>query len=191
MENIAVKGIITTGTDEYFNQLEKEFRVKIQESDCPLTFEEIYHHASMLMCHRKHGAVTYNDFSHYMIEEVLDDPNIEQVFQFLEANCYESYYENVPSVFNDMLQGRDAQSIASGVYRGGYRPQDDWFWLEWEDICSCNTRTILDKYDDDTKRYLFETSSYDSYENGEELENIDACSELIIELCNRMLRDCH
>jgi hypothetical protein len=181
-----------TETDEYLERLEDELNEKLNGiTDCPLTAMEIIQHALMLTQYQRRDAgvyeVNYDDFTRYVIDEVMEEPTVDQVNMYLEANCYDDdiFHENIPEVLNDVLSWRDPWDICDLVHFGDWNPTAPYFGFDgYGNLKAWEENEIISMYGRGTKRYLFETSQYD-----DSIEDIDYCSDVIIEYCNRMLRD--
>ena len=176
--------MIPTVLKNYVPELDERLNGR---TDCPLTPAEIIHHAYMLTQYQQDDAkVTYNEFAKYVIDEVMEDPTVDQVNQYLDANCYRDdiFYENVPIVFDNMFSGMSVWDVAVKT-RGGWYPSAPYFSFDgYDNVRAWEESEIIHMYGRGTKRYLFETSQYD-----DSIEDIDYCSDVIIEYCNRMLRD--
>ena len=177
--------MIPTVLKNYVPELDERLNGR---TDCPLTPAEIIQHAYMLTQYQHDDAeVSYNEFAKYVIDEVMEDPTVEQVNEYLSASCYyeDMFNENTPDSLNEYLLESEPWTICDMVHFGNWNPTAPYFNFDgngnlkvWEES------EIIDLYGKGTKRYLFETSQYD-----DNIEDIDYCSEVIIEYCNRMLRD--
>lgn len=177
--------MIPTVLKNYVPELDERLNGR---TDCPLTPAEIIQHAYMLTLYQHDDAeVSYNEFTKYVIDEVMEDPTVDQVNMYLEANCHDDdiFHENTPEVLNDVLSWRDPWDICDLVHFGNWNPTAPYFSFDgYGNLKAWEEDEIISMYGRGTKRYLFETSQYD-----DNVEDIDYCSDVIIEYCNRMLRD--
>jgi hypothetical protein len=172
---------------------ELEKRIEAEEVEPVYSSELTVMENAFMLTQYQHGnaPVTFNEFAEFFQNEVMGEPSVEQVMLFLIDNFYEDcYFENTPATFNEVISG-SSWDIAAMLYRGGHwNPDDDWVKYDCDSITSCSVKEIMDKYGDDTKRYLFETQKFESADDPYgERECIYDDSEIIIEYCNRMLRD--
>lgn len=187
---------IKNETDAYLERFADELDDRMNYVDCPMTAKDIIHHAFMLTQYqrREEGIyeVNYDDFARYVQREVMEDPSIAQINLHLEADCRDEdmFYENEPDVLNEQLLGDEPWDIADKVHFGDWNPSAPYFNFDgYGNLKAWEEHDIIDLYRTETNKYLFETSFYDWSDNKDELEALDLCSELIIEYCNKMLRD--
>lgn len=196
MEDFMIKTWTDTRSelDAYFDRLADELHDRIESgevSEPSLTPPEIIRHAYMLTQYQYGGgySVSYDDFARYVQRECMDDPSVADVNAHLEADCRDEdlFYVNDTPTFNEVVGYEDAWDIASRIRNGEWNPSDEYFYFDgYANIRSCTESEIIRNYKEETNKYLFEISEF---HNDYELEAINDDSELIIEYCNRMLRD--
>lgn len=177
--------------DTYLDRLTDELNNAFtdEHNDCPLTPSEIIQHAFLLTQYQHGNApVTFNEFAEYFREELMGDPSVDDVNAHLEADCRDDdlFYSNDPATFRERLCGMDAWDIAMNL-TSQWNPSDDYFYFDgYGHIRSCSEYEIIHDYKDETIEYLWDTNAFSG---NAELEDVYESAELIIEYCNRMLRD--
>ena len=149
------------------------------------THDEIYHHAFMLTQYAKYGCVSLDELNEYIRDEIMSDPTVDQVNEYLSDNCYEEYfYPNNPDELNEMLYGMKPDEIVRATFYGSYSYADDYVTFNaYGNLESCNETDIIDDYGKATKEYLINTGCMDD-EAQEVFDNSDA----IILACNELLK---
>jgi hypothetical protein len=173
---------------------ELEKRIEAKEVEPVYSSELTVMEMAFMLTQYQHGnaPVTFNEFSEWFIDEIMPDPTVADVNAHLEADCRfdDMFYENDPDSFNDILCGAKPWDVAM-MLSNQWNPSDDyWYYDGYGHIRSCSKHEIIADYGDETKEYMFEKQDFEFDDDRDgERECIYDDAEIIIEYCNRMLRD--
>lgn len=158
---------------------------RMEEEGTTLTVDEIVNHAYMLTQYARYGEVGLSDLDEYLVNEVMDDPTVSDVNNYLSANCYDDYFrENTPEELNDMLYGMSPDEIVRITFFGEYSYSDEYVSFNgYGNLKSCSEDEIIGLYGTETKKYLLETGNVDIV-----IEEIVDSSEIICDVCNYMIK---
>lgn len=164
--------------------IRKFVSAKMEEEETPLTIDEIVNHAYMLTQYDRYGEVGLAELDIYLAEEVMNDPTVSDVNNYLSDNCYTEWYaENTPEELNDMLYGMTPDEIVRVSLFGNYSYSDEYVTFNGAgNLESCSKSEIMDLYGKETKYYLLNSGNVDS-----DIQDILDSSDIICETCNYMI----
>lgn len=159
-------------------------QINNEEIETTLTAHEIAHHAFMLTQYDKYGFVSYDEMKDYIIRELMDEPSIDEINEYLLANAYEEYFMELnDETLDEMLYDYKPSEIVCKIAAGEFRWSDDYVSFNgYGNLQSYSKAEIADLYGEDTKKYLLNNELFTP-----EIQEIADNSNIIIKKCNELI----
>ena len=155
------------------------------EIESTLTAEDIVHHAYMLTQYETYGEVGTEDLDKYLVEEIMDEPTVEEINEYLSNNGYEMYYPLEDSELDEFFYGSNPSDIIRQVVYGSFNYYDEYFTYNgYGNLESCNESEIIDDYGKDTKEYMLRNGNVPY---GSEAEDIATNADIILAAAHHLV----
>ena len=137
---------------------------------------EIREHAIMLTQYAHTSTVSIDEFRDYIIDEIIPDPDVSLISEYLAANAYETYFDDI----DDVLACYSPTEIMRMTYFGKVNWLDNWFTFDGNgNLESASDDEIISTYGADWKRWALDSYIWD--------DEIMAYQDEIIDECNRLI----
>lgn len=144
--------------------------------------DDLVHHAYMLTQYEKYGEVNLNSLYDYLITEVMEEPEISEVNDYLMENHYEDYYFTYDEIDEQLFGLRPTEIIS--MVGNDFDATAPYFNIGIYGLESLTEAKIMKVHGKDTKNFLLETGRI----SGEAADIMDD-SEEIIKIANYLVRE--
>lgn len=144
------------------------------------SYERIIDAAYMTTQYINYGEACLDDLYNYIIDELMDSPEVCDYNDYFSENGYEDDYIYDMDSFDECMENIAPSTLACMIHFGEFNPTDNYFKFNgYGNLVSFDYVDIAMKYwEKDVKTYLLETRCIDS-----DIEELIDDSELIIMVC--------